>query len=228
MRMRKKKHLEQKLSECVNLLDMPPVAEDMREAVKKKEYIDLQSFFHRDAPVYLEIGCGKGQFICEEAKRNPDIDFVAVEVNHSVICMACQKALSEGIKNILFVHCNAKILQKYLRPASVGRIYLNFSCPFPKKSYANKRLTNIAFLEVYKDILAPGAEIFQKTDNMHFFEYSIEQFSEAGFVMKNISLDLHNSDFEGNIVTEYEKKFSDQGFRIYRLEAYLPVRSDGK
>lgn len=228
MRMRKKKHLEQKLSECVNLLDMPPVAEDMREAVKKKEYIDLQSFFHRDAPLYLEIGCGKGQFICEEAKRNPDIDFVAVEVNRSVICMACQKALSEGIKNILFVHCNAKILQKYLCPASVGRIYLNFSCPFPKKSYANKRLTNIAFLEVYKDILAPGAEIFQKTDNMHFFEYSIEQFSEAGFVMKNISLDLHNSDFEGNIVTEYEKKFSDQGFRIYRLEAYLPVRSDGE
>lgn len=222
MRMRKKKNLEQKLTQCTNLIDMPPVAEDTRETVKKKEYIDLDAYFGNSNPVYLEIGCGKGQFICEEAKRNPEINFVAVEVNRSVICTACLKALDAGVKNILFVHCNAKVLEKYFKPHSVGRIYLNFSCPFPKKAYENKRLTNIVFLNIYKNILAPGAEIYQKTDNMRFFEYSIEQFSLAGFVMKNVSLDLHKSDFEGNIVTEYEKKFSDQGYRIYRLEAYLP------
>lgn len=222
MRMRKKKHLEQKLTECTNLIDMPPVAEDMREAVKKKEYIDFESYFGNGNPIYLEIGCGKGQFICEAAKRNPDINFVAAELNKSVICTACLKALAADIKNILFVHCNAAVLEKYLKPHSINRIYLNFSCPFPKKAYANKRLTNAVFLDVYKNILAPGAEIHQKTDNMHFFEYSIEQLSLSGFVIKNVSLDLHSSNFEGNIITEYEKKFSEQGFAIYRLEAYLP------
>lgn len=222
MRMRKKKHLDEKLSECVNLIDMPTVKEDTREAIKKKEYIDLKAYFGNDNPVYLEIGCGKGQFICEEARRNPDINFVAVEINKSVICTASLKAIASGINNVLFVHCNARVLEKYFTPSSVGRIYLNFSCPFPKKAEENKRLTNKVFLDVYKNLLAPGAEIHQKTDNMHFFEYSVEQFSVSRFAMKNISLDLHNSDFEGNIVTEYEKKFSEQGFRIYRLEAYIP------
>lgn len=222
MRMRKKKNLEYKLSECSNLLDMPSVTEDMRELIKVKEYVDLRSYFGNDNPVYLEIGCGKGQFICEEAKRNPDINFVAVEINRSVICTAALKALDGGIRNILFIHCNARILEKYFKPSGIGRIYLNFSCPFPKKTDANKRLTNAVFLEVYKNLLAPGAEIYQKTDNMHFFEYSLEQFSMSGYVMKNISLDLHNSGYEGNIITEYEKKFSEKGFPIYRLEAYLP------
>lgn len=223
MRMRKKKNLEKKLSECPNLINMPPASEDTRIAITKKEYIDLKSYFGNDNPVYLEIGCGKGQFICEEATRNPDINFVAIEVNRSVICMACKKALDAGIKNVLFVHCNATVLQKYFKDGTIGRIYLNFSCPFPKKAYENKRLTNIRFLEIYKALLAPGAPIYQKTDNMHFFEYSLEQYSLAGFRIRNISLDLHNCDYEGNIVTEYEKKFSEQGFRIYRVEAFLPL-----
>ena len=119
------------------------------------------------------------------------------------------------------MHCGAEILTKYIKPGTIERLYLNFSCPFPKKAYENRRLTYITFLEIYKEILSPGAEIHQKTDNMHFFEFSIEQFTNSGYKLKNISLDLHNSNFEGNIITEYENRFSSQGFPIYRLEAYL-------
>lgn len=221
MRMRRKKHLEEKLGVCSNLMDMSPVTTDYREAIKTKEYIGFAPYFGNENPIQLEIGCGKGQFICELAKRNPDVNYVAVEIDRSVISMACRKALDENVKNVLFVRCKAEVLQKYLKPHSVQRIYLNFSCPFPKTTYANRRLTYIRFLEIYKELLAPGAEIHQKTDNMNFFEFSLEQYSLAGFKLKEISLDLHNSGFEDNIVTEYEKKFSEQGFRIYRAVAYL-------
>ncbi|MBO5410241.1 MAG: hypothetical protein J6A60_03165, partial [Clostridia bacterium] len=100
------------------------------------------------------------------------------------------------------------------------RIYLNFSCPYPKNRYANHRLTNPRFLKSYDIILKNGGEIHQKTDNTGFFEYSIEQLSGYGFALKNVSLDLHSSSFEGNIETEYEHRFASQGLPIYRLEAY--------
>lgn len=220
MRMRKKKHLEDKLTECSNLIEMTPVTMDYRREIEDKSYLNFSELFGNNNPVELEIGCGKGQFICELAKRNPNINYLAVEVDRSVISMACHKALDEGVTNVIFFRCKAEVLQKYLRPGSVRMIYLNFSCPFPKSTYANRRLTYIRFLEIYKEILAPGGEIHQKTDNMHFFEFSLEQFALAGYKLKNISLDLHHSDYSGNIITEYEKKFSEQGFRIYRLEAY--------
>jgi tRNA (guanine-N7-)-methyltransferase len=113
----------------------------------------------------------------------------------------------------------AEYLLKYFPENSVERIYLNFSCPFPKARYAKHRLTSPIFLPMYKHILKNGCEIHQKTDNMHFFEYSLERYSELGFIMQNISLDLHKSNFEGNIITEYEKRFTDLGQPIYRVEA---------
>ena len=221
MRMRRKKHLEEKLAACPNLIELPPVTRDYREEVKEKAYIDFSEIFQNDRPLILEIGCGKGKFICELAGRAPEYNYVAVEVNRNVLVGACQSALEQNIQNVVFLKCGAEVLSKYIRPASVERIYLNFSCPFPKKAYENRRLTNIRFLEIYKELLSASGEIHQKTDNMGFFEYSLEQFSLAGYKLKNISLDLHNSGFENNIETEYEKKFSEQGFRIYRLEAYL-------
>ena len=221
MRMRRKKHLEEKLASCGNLIMLPPAARDYREEVKEKAYLDFGAIFKNDRPCRLEIGCGKGGFICAMAKRRPELNFVAVEVNPNVICAACMRAQGEGITNVIFLQVGAELLTKYIRPGSMDRIYLNFSCPFPKKAYENRRLTNVRFLESYKEILSVGGEIHQKTDNMGFFEYSLEQFSLAGYKLKNVSLDLHNSGFEGNIVTEYERKFSEQGFPIYRLEAYL-------
>ena len=126
-----------------------------------------------------------------------------------------------GLANVRFMNIGAEYLEKYLPDNSISRIYLNFSCPYPKKRYAHHRLTAPRFLEIYENIMVKGAEIHQKTDNMHFFEFSIEQFATYGYAIKNVSLDLHNSGFEGNIVTEYEHRFSSAGMPIYRLEAYL-------
>ncbi len=221
MRMRRKKNLEERIAGFDNIISIPKVRDDYRNIIADKEYFDFKKLFGNDNPVHMEIGCGKGQFIFELAARTPDINYIAVEVNESVISDACKKAQEAGIENVIFMKCGAEILTKYIKPASIGRLYLNFSCPLPKKANENRRLTNIRFLEIYKEILTSDAEIHQKTDNMHFFEYSIEQYTLAGFKLKNISLDLHNSDFVGNIVTEYERKFSSMGMPIYRLEAYI-------
>lgn len=221
MRMRKKKHLEERLSKCDNVIRLFSDDCNVLTAIEKKEYIDTKALFGNDNPVVLEIGCGKGKFACELAKREPNINVLAVEKYANVIVMASENAIRENITNLKFLHVGAEYLEKYIKPQSVERIYLNFSCPYPKNRYANHRLTNARFLKSYSVLLKEGAEIHQKTDNMHFFEYSIEQLSDYGFTLKNISLDLHNSDFEGNIETEYEHKFASIGMPIYRLEAYL-------
>lgn len=221
MRMRKKKHLEERIEKCDNVISLISDDSNVLTAIEKKEYIDTKVLFGNDNPVVLEIGCGKGRFACELAKREPDINVLALEKCENVLVMACETAMKENITNLKFLHSGAEYLEKYIRPESIDRIYLNFSCPYPKNRYANHRLTNQRFLKSYKVILKKGAEIHQKTDNMHFFEYSIEQLTGYGFSLKNISLDLHNSDFEGNIETEYEHRFASQGMPIYRLEAYI-------
>ena len=221
MRMRKKKHLEERIEKCDNVISLISDDSNVLTAIEKKEYIDTKALFGNDNPVVLEIGCGKGRFACELAKREPDINVLALEKCENVLVMACETAMKENITNLKFLHSGAEYLEKYIRPESIERIYLNFSCPYPKNRYANHRLTNQRFLKSYEVILKKGAEIHQKTDNMHFFEYSIEQLTGYGFSLKNISLDLHNSDFEGNIETEYEHRFASQGMPIYRLEAYL-------
>ncbi|HBL40236.1 MAG TPA: tRNA (guanosine(46)-N7)-methyltransferase TrmB [Ruminococcaceae bacterium] len=222
MRMRKKKYLDERLEQCTDYLFVMRCDDrNYLTSIKEKEYIDLAALFGNDNPVVLEVGCGKGRFACELAKANPNVNVLALEKSKNVIVMACESARNENIPNVRFLHGGAEYLEKFLRPASVERIYLNFSCPFPKNSYANHRLTNERFLKSYAVLLKPGAEIHQKTDNMHFFEYSVEQLTHFGFALKNVSLDLHNSGFDGNIETEYEHRFASQGFPIYRLEAYL-------
>lgn len=222
MRMRKKKNLETRLDACGGYL-LSFVSEDknFETAKLKKEYLNFSEIFSNDNPVYLEIGCGKGQFACEIAKQNPDRNYLAVEKVANVIVSAAEHAQKEEIPNVRFLKCGAEYLECLIPDNSIAGIYLNFSCPYPKKAYTTHRLTNERFLKIYKNIMMSGAEIHQKTDNMHFFEYSIEEFTKCGFALKNISLDLHSSDFEGNIVTEYESRFVAEGLPIYRLEAYL-------
>lgn len=223
MRMRKKKNLDSRCADCggyLTVLHSPEL--NSETACLTPEYLDIKEMFGNDNPVELEIGCGKGQFVCELAKRNPGINYIAVEVTRNVVVAAAEKARDEALANVRFLCVPAEYLPRYLRPASVSRIYLNFSCPFPKSRFKNRRLTHKRFLSKYKLLMAKGAEIHQKTDNMQLFEFSIESFSKNGFALKNISLDLHNSGFEGNIVTEYENKFASKGFPIYRLEAYIP------
>lgn len=226
MRMRKKKNLEARLFECRDyLLEIDTQEKDFSKAEENKRLYNLKEVFGNDNPVRMEIGCGKGTFILETAKRNPDINFIAVEKIQNVIVAACEKVKQEGLTNVRFMASCAEYLPSYIPENSIELIYLNFSCPFPKAKYARHRLTHRYFLNIYRKLLKEGGEIHQKTDNMHFFEFSIEEFSQSGYSIKNVSLDLHNSDFEGNVVTEYEKRFSDLGQPIYRLEAVAGDRA---
>ncbi len=223
MRMRKKKNLDTRLEGVKDyILDLPLGDErDFNKAIKEKHLIDYREIFGNDNPVRMEIGCGRGQFAMEIAKRHPDINFIAVEKVLNVIVLACEKAKKEGLTNIRFICGSAEYLPKFIPEKSIELLYLNFSCPYPKARYARHRLTHRFFLDIYRSLLKDDAEIHQKTDNMNFFEFSIAEFSQSGYKLKNVSLDLHNSGFEGNIVTEYEKRFSDLGQPIYRLEAYF-------
>ncbi len=223
MRMRKKKNLDTRLENVRDyILDLPLGDErDFNKAIEEKSLIDYKEIFGNDNPVRMEIGCGRGQFAMEIAKRHPDVNFIAVEKVLNVIVLACEKAKKEGLTNIKFICGSAEYLPKFIPEKSIELLYLNFSCPYPKARYARHRLTHRFFLDIYRNLLKDGAEIHQKTDNMHFFEFSIAEFSQSGYKIKNVSLDLHNSDFEGNIVTEYEKRFSDLGQPIYRLEAWF-------
>ena len=219
MRMRRKKNLEQRLADCGNKIIYMDREDRNFLAKEQKDILDYTEIFGNNNPVEMEIGCGKGQFACEIAKRNPDINYLAVEKSSNVIVDAAEKAIEQNIPNLIFMRGGAEYLECYIPEKSVDRLYLNFSCPYPKKSYAPHRLTHHNFLAIYQRLLKDDAEIHQKTDNRNFFEFSLEEFSRFGCLIKNISLDLHNSDFEENIVTEYEQKFSEQGFPIYRLEA---------
>ncbi|MFR0871699.1 MAG: tRNA (guanosine(46)-N7)-methyltransferase TrmB [Oscillospiraceae bacterium] len=137
--------------------------------------------------MHLEVGCGKGSFILELARRNPDINYVAVEKTPNVLVTGAEALMESGIKNVRFCLGQAEYLEHLFRPHTVERLYLNFSCPFPKETYARHRLTHTRFLEIYKQVMKPGSEIHQKTDNQRLFEFSIEHFSKNGFAMKNVS-----------------------------------------
>lgn len=181
--------------------------------------------FGNDNPIHVEFGCGKGGFITELARRNPDINYVAAERAETVVYKACKKANREETPdNLVFVFEDMAKCLDIFEAGEVGRLYLNFSDPWPKKRHAKKRLTYRDFLKKYAVILGEKGEIHFKTDNKGLFASSIEEFSHEGWLMKNVTLDLHNSDMEDNIMTEYEKKFSEMGFTINRLEAVPPKK----
>lgn len=222
MRMRRKKHLDERLDACSDIIiSMYREERNFSASVQQKDYINIEKLFGNKNPIYLEIGCGKGKFASELAKNNPEINIIAVEKTSNVIVEAAERAKSEGVTNLKFLLGPAEYLPIFIKDKSVSRIYLNFSCPFPKKRYASHRLTHKNFLEIYKNIMNDTAEIHQKTDNTHFFEFSIEQLTQSGFALKNVTFDLHSSGFEDNIMTEYEERFTKEGLNIYRLEAYL-------
>lgn len=220
MRMRRKKNLDERIDACKPvMLYMQCQNEHADDPLSEEFFADSRKTFGNDNPLYLEIGCGKGGFALEFARRNPDINLIAVEKTPNVLVTGMEALMEENLPNLRFCMGQAEYLDHLFHENTVERLFLNFSCPFPKKQYANHRLTHARFLEIYRKVLKSGAEIHQKTDNMHFFEFSIEQFSACGFPIKNVSLDLHNSGFEGNIMTEYEKRFTELGQPIYRLEA---------
>ena len=173
--------------------------------------------FGNHNPIHIEIGMGKGQFLLQLAALNPNINYVGIEKYASVLLRASEKCADVELDNLRIINIDCKNLIEIFGK-EVDLIYLNFSDPWPKHAHAKRRLTSNTFLPIYEQILKEDGAIFFKTDNRLLFESSLESINNYQMNLSNISLDLHKSDFKGNIMTEYEEKFSPFG-PIYRLEA---------
>lgn len=178
-----------------------------------------RTIFPANQPLHIEVGTGKGQFITGMAKNHQDINFVGIELAKSVIVTAAKKIKATGLTNVKMININAAALTEIFDEGEVDRIYLNFSDPWPKKRHEKRRLTHSNFLKQYETVLGGKGAVHFKTDNQGLFEYSLKSFSEYGLLLTDISLDLHKSGMEGNVMTEYEEKFSSKGERIFRAEA---------
>ncbi|MGT2753600.1 tRNA (guanosine(46)-N7)-methyltransferase TrmB [Streptococcus ovis] len=175
--------------------------------------------FGNDHPIHIEVGSGKGAFITGMARQHPDINYIGIDIQLSVLSYALDKVVEADVPNVKLLRVDGSSLTNYFAPAEIGRLYLNFSDPWPKKRHEKRRLTYKTFLETYQEILPEKGEIHFKTDNRGLFEYSLASFSQYGMTLQQVWLDLHASDFEGNVMTEYEEKFSNKGQVIYRVEA---------
>ena len=203
-----------------------------------------QAVFGNDHPICIEIGMGKGRFIIEMAKRNPDINYIGIEMYSSVLVRAVQKlnggrqvwkeaqdqpkaqesteAEKLAIGNLRLLRLDARELAEVFAPGEVHRIYLNFSDPWPKDRHAKRRLESKEFLALYDRILAKEGRIEFKTDNRPLFDFALEQLPAAGFQSEIITYDLHADEklMEGNVMTEYEEKFSAKGNPICKYIIY--------
>ena len=177
--------------------------------------------FGNDHPIHIEVGMGKGQFIIEMAKRNPEINYIGIEKYSSVLVRAVEKLEDFEQNNLRLIRMDAENIEEVFDKDEVDRIYLNFSDPWPKDRHAKRRLTSTRFLERYNNILTPEGRVMFKTDNKDLFDFSLEQVEEAGWILENHTYDLHHSEYnEENVMTEYEEKFSAKGNPICRLVAY--------
>ena len=176
--------------------------------------------FGNNNPIYIEIGMGKGDFILGNALKYPNINFIGIEKYDSVIARAIEKIESVEVipSNLRIIRMDAKEIEEVFNK-EVDRIYLNFSDPWPKKRHAERRLTSNTFLKRYESVFKNDYEIVMKTDNVNLFEFSLETLSQNGYSFQKVSLDLHNSDVVDNIMTEYEKKFTEKGIKINYLVA---------
>ena len=176
--------------------------------------------FQNDHPIHIEVGMGKGQFIIEMARRNPEVNYIGIEKYSSVLVRAVEKLEDFEQDTLRLIRMDAENIEEVFDKDEVDRIYLNFSDPWPKDRHAKRRLTSTRFLERYDNILTPEGRVMFKTDNKDLFDFSLEQVEEAGWILENHTYDLHHSEYnEGNVMTEYEK-FSAKGNPICRLVAY--------
>ena len=214
MRMRKKKHGEERLQQC-------------NEYLYNHEGEPLENpaltVYGTESPVYLEIGAGKGGFAVGMTKAHPDVAYFAMERVTDCVVLAAEKAKSEGSDRLRFIIDTADNLTKIFAKGSVDAIFLNFSDPWSKKGYAKRRLTHARYLAVYMHLLKDGGRLCFKTDNVGLFDFSLEQLEEVGLPLCKMTRDLHASEWnEGNVVTEYEAAFSAQGVKINMLEVVKP------
>ena len=204
----------------------------LRNVKNKKEIMDNSSYlvknpcdykgkwkelFGNNNPIYIEIGMGKGKFIIDNAIHYPNINFIGIEKYDSVIAKGLQK-IPEGLNNLVMVRWDALNINDIFSK-EIDRIYLNFSDPWPKKRHHLRRLSSRVFLEKYEDIFSGKRIIEMRTDNRDLFQYSLVSFSEFGYTLEKVSLDLHTDDMP-EITTEYEDKFSNNGMPIYYVNCH--------
>lgn len=217
MRMRKKKHGAERIEACADIL------------IKNPELLigdPTQPFADKDKLLCLEIGCGKGNFSVGMTEKYPEINLIAMEKVADVCCVALEKAMAcadRRTDNLRFIIGDAEKLCEWFPPHSIDRIYLNFSDPWPKSGHAKRRLTHRNFLLRYKSLLKEGGELIFKTDNVGLFDFSLEEFEALGLDIIWQTRDLHNSERAGdNVMTEYEKNFSEKGFPICSAHVRFP------
>ena len=188
----------------------------------EKQKGNWQQVFGNDHPVHIEIGMGKGRFICEMAKTHPDINYIGIEKYSSVLLRAIQKMEEEPLPNLLFIRMDAENIDEVFGLDEVDRIYLNFSDPWPKDRHAKRRLPSKEFLARYDRFLKKDGVLEFKTDNRGLFDFAVEELEPAGWKAEIITYDLHNdaSLMEGNVMTEYEEKFSAMGNPICKYVIY--------
>ena len=208
MRLRRKKNRDTRFERCIDLALEPSSA-------LKDEFYDI---FDKEKELRIEIGSGKGGFITENAAQNPETQFISVERVKDCILMGMEKANNRELTNIRFICADAEVLTDVLPEKCADIIYINFCDPWPKDRHAKRRLTHRRMIAHYLPLLKDGGEIHFKTDNDGLFDFSVEEMKEIGFELRNVTYDLHSTDTP-NIMTEYEKRFSDMGVKIKRLEA---------
>ena len=205
MRLRNVKNKEEILSSSKFLVKNP------------KDYCGRwKEYFGNNNPIYIEIGMGKGKFIRENALRYPNINFIGIEKYDSVVAK-CLPKIDDSLSNLAIVRMDALEIDKVFAH-EISRIYLNFSDPWPKKRHHLRRLSSKVFLEKYSSIFLGDYEILMRTDNEDLFCYSLMSFSEAGYVLKDLTFNLHNNT-DYIITTEYEDRFSSRGMPIYAVRA---------
>ena len=198
------------------ILESPYVVQEPQ--TKKAHWTEV---FEKKQPLHIEVGMGKGRFLMDLARLHPEINYVGIEMYDSVLLRAVQKReqLEEDPPNLYFIRMDARNLPDVFEKGEVDKIYLNFSDPWPKERHAKRRLTSRQFLERYDKILAPEGTVEFKTDNRPLFEFSLEEVKEAGWVLDASTFDLHHDAklMEGNVMTEYEEKFSRAGNPIHKM-----------
>ena len=208
MRMRKKKNLDVRFAACADVMVFEP----------KQLRGKWRALFGNDNPLHLEIGCGKGTFTVETAAAHPDQLFVAVERGADCLLLAMEKGMRQELHNVVFVCDDAAQLGDMFAPGEVSRIYINFPDPWKKSRQYKRRLTYAGFLALYANVLPLGGEIWFKTDNDPLFAFSLEQFEQEGWELREVTHDLH-ADGPVGVMTDYEAKFYDQGITINRCVA---------
>ncbi|AEF24679.1 tRNA (guanosine(46)-N7)-methyltransferase TrmB [Streptococcus parauberis] len=209
MRVRKRKGAEEHLENNPNYVILTP--EESKGHWKE--------VFGNNNPIHIEVGSGKGGFVTGMAQKNPDINYIGIDIQLSVLSYALDKVLESGVSNVKLLRVDGSSLTNYFDDGEIDLLYLNFSDPWPKTKHEKRRLTYKDFLKTYQQILPENGQVHFKTDNRGLFEYSLASMSQYGMTLNQVWLDLHASDYPDNVMTEYEAKFSSLGQVIYRLEA---------